>query len=70
VQRVHADEVGCPRDGAFTTRFDSDAREFGGSGYGAHARVVAEPVPWHGFGHSLRLRLPPLSALVLAPERA
>jgi hypothetical protein len=31
--------------------------------------VETESVPCHGRDQSLRLRLPPLGALVLAPER-
>jgi 1,4-alpha-glucan branching enzyme len=62
--------VGVPDAPAWRTRLDSDDARYGGSGFGAHARVAAEDVPWHGQPRSLRLRLPPLGVLVLVPERA
>ena len=56
---------------ATALRLYSDAPEFGGSGYAdARGASTTEAVPWHGFAQSIRLRLPPLGALVLAPADA
>jgi len=60
--------IGAPVAGAYVELLSSDAAEFGGSGYGTYARVETEPLAWHGCGQSMRLRLPPLGAVVLAPE--
>jgi 1,4-alpha-glucan branching enzyme len=59
--------VGAPLPGRYRLRLSSDDARYGGSGYRTHALVDAEPLPWHGRAQSLSLRLPPLSALVLAP---
>jgi 1,4-alpha-glucan branching enzyme len=60
--------IGAPAPGTYRELLSSDAGEFGGSGYATHARAATEAVPWHGCAQSMRLALPPLSALVLAPE--
>jgi 1,4-alpha-glucan branching enzyme len=61
--------IGAPSSGTYVELLSSDAAEFGGSGYATTARVATEPIAWHGFGQSMRLRLPPLGALVLVPAR-
>ena len=59
--------VGAPVAGSYVELLSSDAAEFGGSGYATHARVATEALAWQGCGQSMRLRLPPLGAVVLAP---
>ena len=59
--------IGAPRPGRWRRRFSSDLREYGGSEFETPEEVETEPVPFHGHGQSLRLRLPPLGALVLVP---
>jgi 1,4-alpha-glucan branching enzyme len=61
--------IGAPVAGAYVERLSSDAAAWGGSAYPTQSRVETESVPCHGRDQSLRLRLPPLGALVLAPER-
>jgi 1,4-alpha-glucan branching enzyme len=53
--------VGVPRDGFWKELANSDAREFGGNGYGNFGGVSAEHIPWHGRPYSLNLTVPPLS---------
>jgi 1,4-alpha-glucan branching enzyme len=60
--------VGVPCGGRWIERLNSDAADYGGSGAGNLGAVQAEAIPWHGRTHSVRLRLPPLAALVLLPE--
>jgi 1,4-alpha-glucan branching enzyme len=60
--------LGAPEEGVYRLRLSSDASRYGGSGSEVALRVASEPVPWHGRKQSLRLQLPPLSALVLEPE--
>ena len=59
--------IGAPPPGLCVEKLSTDAREFGGSGFETLASVIAEPISCHGYPQSLRLRLPPLSCLVLAP---
>ena len=61
----HGYRVGVPDAGLYRECFNSDAREYGGSGVGNNGAVASEPVPWHGFPHSLALMLPPLAAVIL-----
>ena len=60
--------IGVPTRARYRMRLSSDSPAFGGSGYAEAQSFVPEAVPWHGFAVSLRLRLPPLAALVLVPE--
>jgi len=60
--------IGVPRPGRYRERINSDATEYGGSGVGNDGEVHAEPVPMHGYHHSLRLRLPPLGALIFTAD--
>jgi len=61
--------VGVPRFGRWRELLNSDAAVFGGSDIGNLGGVTAEDVPFHGRPASLRLTLPPLSAVWLTPER-
>jgi 1,4-alpha-glucan branching enzyme len=59
--------VGAPAAGRYVERLSSDDRRYGGSEFETHASVQTEPVPWQGQPQSMRLRLPPLGALILEP---
>jgi 1,4-alpha-glucan branching enzyme len=61
--------IGAPSAGTYVELLSSDAAELGGSGYATTARAATEPIAWHGFPQSMRLRLPPLGGLVLALAR-
>ena len=58
-----------PEGGSWAEVLNSDAPVYGGSGVGNLGRVDAEQVPMNGRGHSVRLSVPPLGAVVLVPER-
>jgi 1,4-alpha-glucan branching enzyme len=62
--------VGVPLGGGWREILNGDAPIYGGSGQGNMGRVEAHETPWHGRSHSLCLRLPPLSIIVLKPESA
>jgi 1,4-alpha-glucan branching enzyme len=68
VPREHY-RIGAPLAGRYVERFSSDRPQYGGSEFPTPPAVDTEPVPFHGYPQSLRLRLPPLGALVLAPSR-
>jgi 1,4-alpha-glucan branching enzyme len=57
--------VGVPSGGTWHEILNSDARAFGGSGWGNLGEVEAAPMRSQGRQHSLCLTLPPLSTLIL-----
>ncbi|MEX5213903.1 MAG: 1,4-alpha-glucan branching protein GlgB [Nitrospiraceae bacterium] len=57
--------IGVPSGGQWREILNSDARIYGGSGWGNQGSVDAVPVPLHGRSHSLTITLPALSALFL-----
>jgi 1,4-alpha-glucan branching enzyme len=61
--------VGLPAAGTWCEIINTDSRLYGGSGVGNLGRVSAKPRPSHGLPASARLRVPPLGALWLQPER-
>lgn len=69
VPREHY-RIGAPDACAYREILNSDSVEWGGSGHPTRERVTALPAPFHGFPQSIELTLPPLSVLVLAPERS
>ncbi len=63
----HNFRLGAPRGGVWREIFNSDAREYGGSGQGNMGEVDAAPFSLHGRPHMLTMTLPPLGAVVLKP---
>ncbi len=61
--------IGAPRGGKYRLLMSTDQKEYGGSGYGVQEVVSTEPVPVHGLEYSLNLKLPPLAAVIFAPEQ-
>ena len=61
--------IGVPAAGAYEELINSDAELYGGSNLGNAGVVFTEPLPSHGFEHSLRLQLPPLGCLLLRAPR-
>jgi len=59
---------GVPEPGLYEEVFNTDAREFGGSGVGNPLGAATEPVTAHGREHSLRVTLPPLAVVVFKPR--
>ncbi|HKD55574.1 MAG TPA: alpha amylase C-terminal domain-containing protein, partial [Steroidobacteraceae bacterium] len=60
--------IGVPRGGRWRELLNSDAVDYGGSGQGNLGAVQTSSVSAHGRPHSLNLRLPPLSVVVLTPD--
>src|SRR5690606_6566380 len=58
--------IGVPAAGRYVERISSDDLRFGGSEYETLTVVEADPIPTHGRPYSVKLRIPPLGALVLA----
>jgi len=67
VAREHY-QIGVPRPGRYRERINTDALEYGGSGVGNAGEVHADAHPAHGHHHSVRIRLPPLGALILTVD--
>jgi len=61
--------LGVPRPGWYREIINTDSAHYGGSDVGLGGGVMAEDLPWHGQPYSVPLRLPPLAALILQPER-
>ncbi len=62
----HQYRIGLPDGQNRSIWLNSDAKEFGGSGYSIeNPKVEAEA--WHGRSHSVSLTLPPLGGFVLIP---
>ena len=59
--------VGMPHGGRWKVLVNSDAPEFGGSGYPLTDSFDTTETPWHGRDHSASLVLPPLALVVLCP---
>jgi 1,4-alpha-glucan branching enzyme len=57
--------LGVPWGGAWRECLNSDARDYGGAGWGNLGGVAAAPVAAHGRPWSINLTLPPLSVVVL-----
>jgi 1,4-alpha-glucan branching enzyme len=57
--------IGAPAAGRYVEHFSSDRASFGGSDFETRDALDADAVPFHGYPQSLRLRLPPLGAIVL-----
>ncbi|MEW5424951.1 1,4-alpha-glucan branching protein GlgB [Amorphus sp. 3PC139-8] len=60
--------VGVPAAGTWREVLNTDAEHYGGSGVGNGGAVGTDGQGWHGRPASLRLTLPPLATLVLAPD--
>jgi 1,4-alpha-glucan branching enzyme len=60
--------VGVPFPGRYHERINTDAVDYAGSGVGNAGGVDAENHPIHGRPYSIRLRLPPLAALIFVTE--
>jgi 1,4-alpha-glucan branching enzyme len=60
--------VGVPQRGVWREIINTDARDYGGAGWGNLGAVESVPVASHGRVESLSLTLPPLSTLVLRWE--
>ncbi|MBI3962493.1 MAG: alpha amylase C-terminal domain-containing protein, partial [Deinococcus sp.] len=60
--------VGAPQGGGWQEVLNSDAPQYGGSGYSTSQNLAAAPLPHHGRPHSLSLTLPPLAIVFLKRE--
>jgi 1,4-alpha-glucan branching enzyme len=60
--------MGVPQRGLWQEILNSDAREYGGSGWGNLGRVESAPVAAHGRLDALNLVIPPLATIMLRWE--
>jgi 1,4-alpha-glucan branching enzyme len=60
-------QIGAPASRTYVQLLSTDDAAYGGSGYRTRERVETERAPMHGYQQSMRLTLPPLGAIVLAP---
>lgn len=60
--------IGVPREGFWKEIMNSDAKIYGGSGYGNLGGLEATPIPSHGKYQSISVTLPPLGIVYLKNE--
>ena len=53
--------VGVPYPGFWKEILNTDAKDYGGPGYGNNGGVQAEEIEWDGRPYSIKLQLPPQS---------
>ncbi|WDF56654.1 1,4-alpha-glucan branching protein GlgB [Mucilaginibacter sp. KACC 22063] len=56
--------VGVPAEGTWKEIFNSDRKEFWGSGFVNENEVQSEKENWHGRDNSIRINVPPLAATI------
>ena len=61
--------IGVPLPGRYVERLSSDDLRFGGSEFETLTVVEADPISVHGRAHSVKLKIPPLGALILSPSK-
>ena len=57
--------LGVPEAGEYQPVFDSDAKQFGGSGFNRHQRFESQPQACMGQQHAITIDLPPLAGMVI-----
>jgi 1,4-alpha-glucan branching enzyme len=62
--------IGVPSPGRYSLLMSTDDGRYGGSGVGMRPTIDVEGTPFHGYPQSVALQIPPLGAVVLAPEEA
>lgn len=62
-------QIGVPKSGQWKEVLNSDANDYGGSGIGNMGSVKTTPHPFHNNPFSLKLNLPPLSAIFLSRDQ-
>ena len=61
------DRIGVPDHRYYQEIFNSDSEIYGGSNMGNEGGIHSEPVPWHGYPNSLRIKVPPLAGVYFKP---
>ncbi|MGH9729505.1 MAG: 1,4-alpha-glucan branching protein GlgB [Candidatus Acidiferrales bacterium] len=61
--------LGVPDPGFYREILNTDSAHYNGGDAGNIGGVRAEPIPWSGREHSIKIKLPPLSALYFKPQR-
>jgi len=64
----HNYRIGVPRGSFWKEVLNSDAKDYGGNGYGNFGGVEAAPIPYQGRYHSVSLTLPPFGILFFKSE--
>ena len=57
--------VGMPHKGVYTEVFNSDSRDFGGSGVLNEGEFKTEDICWHNRAQSIQITIPPLATIYL-----
>ena len=58
-------KIGVPLLGVYEEAFNSDKKEYGGSGKCLESPVEAKKQPWHNQRYSIEIKVPPMACLIL-----
>ncbi len=61
--------IGVPCEGTYVELFNTDKSEYGGAGYHRNLATQSEAKLFHKCEHSIKIKLPPLGAVVLKREK-
>ncbi len=62
--------IGVPQKGNYIEVFNSDKKEYGGSGMLNSRALKAEEIPWHGRAHSIEMKVAPLAVHFLSIQNS
>ncbi len=62
-------KIGVPYPGAYEEIFNSDAKEFGGSGQVNDAEHYSIPDKWHGSPQHIKIKVPPLAVTIFKEKK-
>ncbi|MBZ0278852.1 MAG: alpha amylase C-terminal domain-containing protein, partial [Anaerolineae bacterium] len=57
--------IGVPEAGFYTELINSDSAHYGGGNIGNNGGLHTDSIPWHRWGQSLNLTIPPLGIVIL-----
>jgi 1,4-alpha-glucan branching enzyme len=60
--------IGAPIGTTYTELFNTDHEKYGGSNVLNSEPIPYEAIPWHNKPYSIKLRIPPLSTIILRPD--
>jgi len=63
-------QLGVPKSVAWLELFNSDDRQFGGSGVNNVGSIKTSAEAYHNQNHSIRLRVPPYAMMILEPVKS
>lgn len=57
-------KIGVPKEGTYIEIFNSDEKQYGGSGQTSECKHFTFPEKWHGFSQHIKVKIPPLAITI------